>query len=285
MSCRNDYPEMLALEPRIMFDGALVVDAIDATLSYKVDNIEADLENDITSPLNVKRIIFIDGNISTSSSFDSSLDAASEIFKLDSDLDGIQQISGYLAGRTGIESIHIISHGSEGQINIGNTVLNSENLASYSEDLTEIGGALSSDGDILLYGCNVADATGRDFITSLSGVTGADVAASNNLTGSIGAGGDWLLEVESGTIENDASFFSEYSGFSGLLTTPSVSDGGRTGYLKDADAVVAAPGMIITNGGDYGGGGSLTVAVTSVDTSETLSLEKVTTASTATNVV
>ena len=94
-----------------------------------------------------------------------------------------------------------------------------------------------------------------------------------------------MLEIESGLIESDISFFRENSGFSGLLTTPSVSDGGRTGYLKDTDAVVAAPGMNITNGGDYGGGGSLTVAVTSVDTSETLSLEKVTTASTATNVV
>ena len=91
--------------------------------------------------------------------------------------------------------------------------------------------------------------------------------------------------MESGSIEDDTTLFSEYSGFSGLLTTPSVSDGGRTGYFKDADAVVAAPGMNITNGGDYGGGGSLTVAVTSVDTSETLSLTKVGTALTGSNVV
>ncbi len=285
MSLRNDYPEMLALEPRIMFDGALVVDAVDVTLNYEVNSIEAEQENDVTASTNVKRIIFIDSNIQTTSSFNSDLDAASEIFTLDPEIDGVQQISEHLAGRQGVESIHIISHGSEGQINIGNTLLNNENVSFYGDQLTGIGEALSDDGDILLYGCDVANSTGRDFITTIASVTGADVAGSNNLTGSIDAGGDWLLEVESGPIESDTNFFSQYSGFSGLLTTPNVPDGGRTGYITDAEAVAVSPGMTITNGGDYGGGGSLTVAVTSADTSETLSLTKVSSATTANNVV
>jgi hypothetical protein len=285
VSLRNDYPEMLALEPRIMFDGALAVDAVDVTLNYKVNSIEAERENDVTSSTNVKRIIFIDSNIQTSSSFNSDLDAASEIFTLDPEIDGVQQISEHLAGRQGVESIHIISHGSEGQINIGNTLLNNENLSSYGDQLTGIGEALSDDGDILLYGCDVANSAGRDFIATIASVTGADVAGSNNLTGSIDAGGDWLLEVESGPIESDTNFFSQYSGFSGLLTTPNVPDGGKTGYITDAEAVAVSPGMNITNGGDYGGGGSLTVAVTSADTSETLSLTKVSSATTANNVV
>ena len=285
MSLRNDYPEMLALEPRIMFDGALAVDAVDVTLNYEVNSIEAEQENDVTASTNVKRIIFIDSNIQTTSSFNSDLDAASEIFTLDPEIDGVQQISEHLAGRQGVESIHIISHGSEGQINIGNALLNNENVSFYGDQLTGIGEALSDDGDILLYGCDVANSTGRDFIASIASVTGADVAGSNNLTGSIDAGGDWLLEVESGPIGSDTNFFSQYSGFSGLLTTPNVPDGGRTGYITDAEAVAVSPGMSITNGGDYGGGGSLTVAVTSADASETLSLTKVSSASTANNVV
>ena len=113
MSFRNDYPEMLALEPRIMFDGALAVDAVDVTLNYEVNSIEAEQENDVTSSTNVKRIIFIDSNIPTSSSFNSDLDAASEVFTLDPEVDGVQQISEHLAGRQGVQSIHIISHGSE----------------------------------------------------------------------------------------------------------------------------------------------------------------------------
>ncbi len=196
MSLRNDCPEMLALEPRIMFDGALVVDAVDVTLNYEVNSIEAEQENDVTALTNVKRIIFIDSNIQTTSSFNGDLDAASEIFTLDPEIDGVQQISEHLAGRQGVESIHIISHGSEGQINIGNTLLNNENVSFYGDQLTGIGEALSDDGDILLYGCDVANSTGRDFIASIASVTGADVAGSNNLTGSIDAGGDWLLEVE-----------------------------------------------------------------------------------------
>jgi hypothetical protein len=77
VSLRNDYPEMLALEPRIMFDGALAVDAVDVTLNYEVNSIEAEQENDVTLPANVKRIIFIDSNIQTSSSFNSDLVVAS----------------------------------------------------------------------------------------------------------------------------------------------------------------------------------------------------------------
>ena len=276
---------MLALEPRIMFDGAFTADAVGSTHNIEVNSSEPDQDNDKKTIKDVKNIIFIDGNIPISDSLDSNLDNISDICKLDPDLDGIQQITDYVAGMEGIDSIHIVSHGSEGQVNIGNIVLNIENLSSYKEQLADIGEALSSSGDILLYGCNVAESTGREFVASLSIVTGADVAASNNLTGGIDAGGDWFLEVESGPIESDTSLLRKFSDYSGLLTTPSVSDGGRTGYVKDADAVIAAAGMNITNGGDYGGGGSLTVAVTSADASETLSLKKVTTASTANNVV
>lgn len=285
MILHNDYPQMLALEARIMFDGALAVDVVDVALDRVTDNIEAEKENELTTSSSVKRIIFVDSNILTSKNFDSNLDAESDVCILDSNIDGVEQISKYLSGRQDIDSIHIISHGSEGQVNIGNTILNSENLSSYKNELAEIGSFLGGNGDILLYGCNVAESSGREFVAALASITGADIAASDNLTGNIDAGGDWLLEMESGSIEDDTTLFSEFSGFSGLLTTPSVSDGGRTGYFKDANAVVAAPGMNISNGGDYGGGGSLTVAVTSVDTSETLSLKKVGAASSANNVV
>jgi hypothetical protein len=276
---------MLALEARIMFDGALAVDVVDVVLDHSTDNVEADKEVESKVAPDLKRVLFVDSDILTSINFDHGIDGQSEIYTLDPNVDGVEQISGYLSGKQGIDSIHIISHGSEGQVNIGNTVLNTESLSSYREQLVEIGSVLSVDGDILLYGCNVAEATGRDFVASLAKVTGADVAASVDLTGDIDAGGDWSLEVASGSIEDDTTLFSEYSGFSGLLTTPSVSDGGRTGYFKDADAVVVAPAMNITNGPHYGGGGSLTVAVTSVDTSETLSLTKVGTALTGSNVV
>ena len=53
-----------------------------------------------------------------------------------------------------------------------------DNLPEYEDELELIGDALSEEGDVLLYGCNVgAGAAGEGFITSLAEYTGADVAA------------------------------------------------------------------------------------------------------------
>jgi hypothetical protein len=53
----------------------------------------------------------------------------------------------------------------------------------------------------LLYGCNVAQGElGQAFTSILSQWTGADVAASDDLTGSSAQGGNWTLEVQTGQI-------------------------------------------------------------------------------------
>ncbi|MBV5299872.1 MAG: DUF4347 domain-containing protein [Rhodoferax sp.] len=50
---------------------------------------------------------------------------------------------------------------------MGSTVLDSGNLAAHGLQLASIGAALSVGGDILLYGCNVAQGdAGLQFITA-----------------------------------------------------------------------------------------------------------------------
>ena len=66
-----------------------------------------------------------------------------------------------------------------------------------AQDLATLGGALSASGDILLYGCDVAaGADGLAFVNALANATGADVAASTDLTGAAVKGGDWVLEAQ-----------------------------------------------------------------------------------------
>ena len=104
-----------------------------------------------------------------------------------------------LTGETLLDSLHIISHGQNGVVQLGNTVLDAEALVEYEEELAGWGEAIASEGDILLYGCDLAvGKDGLDFINELSELTGADVAASDDLTG---AGGDWELEITTGSIE------------------------------------------------------------------------------------
>ena len=122
---------------------------------------------------------------------------------LDSGSDGMKQLAGALASVSDIDAIHIFSHGSEGALYLGDTVLSSYNMTQYTGELETIGAALSELGDILLYGCNVAKGDqGQAFIQQIAGATGADVAASIDLTGNAELGGNGVLELTSGAIES-----------------------------------------------------------------------------------
>jgi len=137
------------------------------------------------------------------------LNEASEIkvFILSAGQDGLDQISYILAQYQDVSAVHILSHGSTAALRLGNSQLNSQNLKQNSSKLKRWGESLTEDGDILLYGCDVANGElGIDFVDNLASYTGADVAASTNLTGAAGSGGDWVLEYNSGVIEADTLF-------------------------------------------------------------------------------
>jgi autotransporter-associated beta strand protein len=151
-------------------------------------------------------LVVIDSNLPDFKSLITALpaDADAEVHIIEQGIDGFKYLAEVLAERQDIEAIHILGHGSAGQAILGTARLNAASLDEYSDELAIIGEALTTDGDILLYGCNVAaDATGVDFIGSVAELTGADVAASDDLTG---ADGDWVLELQSGGVEADSLF-------------------------------------------------------------------------------
>ena len=123
-----------------------------------------------------------------------------DVMVLDDAQDGLQQIAHYLleTGRT-YDALDVVSHGNMGTLYLGSTVLDQTNLYDYSDVLSEISRGLTSDGDILVYGCDVAKGElGIQFVTGLANLTGADVAASEDTTG---IGGDSDLEFSLGIVE------------------------------------------------------------------------------------
>src|SRR5262249_28674206 len=121
---------------------------------------------------------------------------------LDPDWDGIEQITQVLAAFQGLAAVQIVSHGSSGAIQLGTATLNSARLDALADKLKKWGQSIRPDGDLLLYGCDVAAGdAGAQFIQDLSAYTGADVAASTNATGGAAFGGDWTLEASTGAIE------------------------------------------------------------------------------------
>jgi hypothetical protein len=155
--------------------------------------------------LNGSEIIFIDAGIKDLQSLLDGLTPSSEVVVLDPARDGVQQITDTLTGRYGVNtvsSIQIISHGESGSLKLGTAQLNETTIPGYVNDLKLWGDALQENADILLYSCDAAAGDrGSTFVQALSQLTGADVAASTDLTGSSRLGGDWELEYQTGNIE------------------------------------------------------------------------------------
>ena len=195
------------------------------------DSVSSGLFSDFFKPsqsnsvsITSSNLIFIDKGVKDYESLGSAVLPNAEIIFLDSSLDGISQISNVLAGRSNITSLSIISHGSSGGIQLGKTFYTLQSLSDRNSELQGWSTALTSDADILLYGCDIAaGATGETFIQTLGDLTGADIAASSDLTGSAALGGDWDLEVQFGSIETGLIFNNEFlQQYSGIL--PFISD-------------------------------------------------------------
>ncbi|MGB7343364.1 MAG: DUF4347 domain-containing protein, partial [Pirellulaceae bacterium] len=237
--------DVLALEDRILYSAVPMVDAeapVDADVSGDAmdslfvadlpdDNAEVSAENsdgqspdgelsldDLpATPLDLdsdvsRELIFIDTGVEDfqqllddiTSGGDDSRDI--EVVLLDPTRDGFAQISEALAGRIDIDAIHIVSHGSDGQVHLGDSVLNNETLAERSSEIADWGSSLDVDADLLFYGCDLAGNEGRSLIDAIAELCDCDVAASDDVTGHEDLGGDWILEYTVGDVSTDVAF-------------------------------------------------------------------------------
>ncbi|WP_020680921.1 DUF4347 domain-containing protein [Marinobacterium rhizophilum] len=280
-------PLAMALEPRMLFDGAIaatVAETADAsTQPTPVDDTSTTLDSDIApaaaSSDNRQEIVFIDTQVQDYQQLLAGLPADADVVMFGASADGLQVIADTLAGREGIDAIHILSHGDSGQVKLGNDWLDSADISTHSYLLSAIGQSLSEDGDILLYGCNVgSDGVGFEFIQSLAGATGADIAASSNLTGTADRGGDWELEVTQGSIETPSFDLSNYSGlliaFSdsldtdvGLEVTSFISNLGGVDFTYTFTSDGGSGDFVWDNNGN-GESGSASVTLRSGDLTE-----------------
>ena len=149
--------------------------------------------------VDARALVVVDSSIENYEALIADLDPATEILLLDTDEDGLQQIADYVEGRDDISAIHILAHGDDAEMRLGTTEINAANVGDFEEILGRIGESLTSSGDILIYGCNVAEGeTGIEFVSRIAEYTDADVAASTDLTGHESLDGDWDLEFKIG---------------------------------------------------------------------------------------
>ncbi len=233
-STRPRRPLIEAIEPRLLFsatadiavfdDGSHYVDALthaannlDLTQVYPdlnthpqtVESQPADiplaLPTDTPPATATHELVFVDTHVANYQTLVQDIlnnpdNKNVEIIYLDANKDGIAQISQSLSLYSNVASIHLISHGVAGELQIGNSILTESNITQFKAQLQGWQNALTTDADFLIYGCDVAaNSAGVHLLEQLNQFTGADIAASTNLTGN-SAHADWVLEKHIGDI-------------------------------------------------------------------------------------
>ncbi|MGA0571378.1 DUF4347 domain-containing protein [Variovorax sp. VNK109] len=267
------------LEARQLFDGAAFVEAASADAPGAPAEVPPEAAADhgaaapdahpVTTQQDVGpahtetppvQVYVVDGSVADRESLVASLPAGSQVIVLATDRSGTAQIAEALAGQSNIGALHILSHGTAEGIVLGNQTLDAATLSAAQADLDRIGSALTADGDILLYGCDVA-ASDTAFIDRLATLTQADVAASTDATGHAARGGNWTLEASSGSIE--ATAFAAM-GYDALLAAPTVNAPGAA-YTVVEPSSINAPGASSVNFSGWSladdGAGNVTVTV------------------------
>lgn len=277
-------PVISVLEQRVLFDGAAVataVDVLDNSSFSSSTTKDSTTVNDVTNnsaensvhkaqavqgfEKDRREVAFVDITVKDYQTLVDGVGQGVETYLVSS----MDEIKSILQNQTNIDSIHILSHGKTGEITVGNDILNKNTLQNFDEVLESMKSSLTQDGDILLYGCNVGnDGKGQEFIDLLASETQADIAASNDITGSNNLGGDWDLEAKSGTIETTNLSITSYDGSLADVT-----------YYENSSATLVANGVTITSGTSFSGG-YIEFNLSSSTSTETLSLQKVSTAST-----
>ncbi|PIB93995.1 DUF4347 domain-containing protein [Caulobacter sp. FWC2] len=169
-------------------------------------------------------IVFVDMRVANYQAIVDAVAPGAQVVLIDPSQEGVHQMAQALEGRSDISAIHVVSHGADGVLLVGSEALHAGNLAQHAQDLATIGAALSPDGDIQLWGCDIAaTSAGQAFVEELARATGADIAASSNDTGSA-PGADWTLEITTGDVVASHAFdTTALAGFQGSLATLTAS--------------------------------------------------------------
>lgn len=257
-----------ALEPRVMFDAAAAVAADEHLADKQATTKPADTVAKASAPavdstpstsntagapnapVAPITLLVVDSRVADYQSLLADLPGNVMVRVInvgESGLDAITQAIDGASGSKAIESIQIVSHGSSGSLSLGCDTLDSATLGSHSIQLQRWAPHLSANADILLYGCDIAAGSGGSaLLTQLAALTGADIAASTDATGSAAKGGNWVLEQQTGQIDSrlvlSAATLARYDS---LLAAPVNTVPGAQTVAED-NTIIFSAGKIIS---------------------------------------
>ncbi|MCW5783453.1 MAG: DUF4347 domain-containing protein, partial [Nitrospirales bacterium] len=264
---------LLALEPRILFDGAALVTGAEVaqdqtSQDQSMPGTDPDAANNSGEPMasanegdwadslslaaptpsDRREMVFIDTRVEDYQTLMKGIHPGAEVVLLDAGRDGIEQIAEVLKGRSAVDAIHLIGEGTEAELHLGTAFLTNDSISDhYAALLSQIGQSLSADADLLIYGCSFGRGqAGFSAIQTLAELTGADIAASTDRTGHVSEYANWELEVAAGFIETSVAIGEAtqeaWEGVLATFTVTNTNDAGAGSLRQAITDANAAPG-------------------------------------------
>ena len=283
----------LALEPRVLFDGAGAVAAVDHLADAPTDahqdapKPQADAEK--TTPATpaalgqprageeaagiaplaqgTTTVLVVDVRVADYASLLADLPANTTVVVVGAGESGLNAVTQALAKLQNVESVQILSHGTPGGFSLGSDNVTADTVATHGATLQAWANALTADADILLYGCDVGQgAQGQALLTQLATFTGADIAASTDVTGAAAKGGDWHLEAATGSIEAGLALSATaMAGYGEVLADATFADAQPPAAPREANE----DGSFTLQNFTVAGSGTLSVTITLTENNAT----------------
>ncbi|UTY57616.1 Ig-like domain-containing protein [Massilia sp. erpn] len=246
---------LLALEQRFMFDGAAVATAADSLTRPDAAVAPAPMPallraGDPSRNDGRQEVVFVDVTVSDYLTLAAAVRSGLEVRQIDSRGDALAQLAAWAGSHSGYDAVHILSHGSVGMLLAGPGAITSASMEQpqAQAQLTALGQALTAEGDVLVYGCDVAQgSTGTAWMADVARLTGADVAASSDASGAAAYGGNWTLEKQTGAVESLSPFDAgRLPAYAGLLATFDLSTAVQTSE-KVVTQTIGLDKLVITS--------------------------------------
>jgi|GEM_PF-3419269 hypothetical protein len=207
-----------------------------------------------TLEFNSRALIVVDSHVKDYQHLLNGINWIAQILILKANQDGIKQITKLLQNHPELTHLHLVCHGKQGELQLGNIRLNQTNIKQYNAELQKWNIA-----EILLYSCSVAaqsQSNENTFLQELHQLTGANLAAASTPMGCYQKGGNWQFDRFFGEIKSPLAFKSEV-----LATYPHLL------AIEFNDALIELPG--VQEGevawGDYDNDGDFDVVISGID--------------------
>jgi hypothetical protein len=141
-----------------------------------------------------REILFVDPGVADIATLLGHLRPEVEAILLDPARPAARQIAAAVAGRHGLDAVHVIAHGAPGRVSFAAGDWSAATLEEEAADLAAIGQALGAGRNVYLWSCQTAAGpAGAAFIAGLARASGADIAAATGRVGAAAFGGGWEL--------------------------------------------------------------------------------------------